>query len=136
VPFTNRIPEEKQDKHLEEKLRTEASGILNWLLEGVRRWRKEGLKAPEIVLSATNEYRGEMDIIGNFIKDCCIQKEGIITKVKEIYVAYEKWCVANNERTTSERYFALRLQEIGFERTRNSEARFWKGLGLKVESDT
>ena len=62
VPFTNRIPEKKQDKHLEEKLKAEASGILNWLLEGVRRWRKEGLKAPEVVLSATNEYRGEMDL--------------------------------------------------------------------------
>ncbi|GHU12348.1 hypothetical protein FACS1894161_0380 [Spirochaetia bacterium] len=34
IPFTNRIPEEKQDKNLEEKLRAEASGILNWLLEG------------------------------------------------------------------------------------------------------
>ena len=35
IPFTNRIPEEKQDKHLEGKLKKEASGILNWLLEGV-----------------------------------------------------------------------------------------------------
>jgi|TergutMp193P3_1026864.scaffolds.fasta_scaffold53565_2 putative DNA primase/helicase len=133
VPFVNRIPEEKQDKHLEEKLIAEASGILNWLLEGVRRWRKEGLKAPDIVLKATNEYRGEMDVIGNFIKDCCVQKEGILTKVKDIYVAYQQWCVANNERTVSDRYFSLRLQEIGFDRSRTSETRYWKNLGLKAD---
>jgi hypothetical protein len=31
---------------LEDKLKTEASGILNWLLEGTRRCRQDGLKAP------------------------------------------------------------------------------------------
>ncbi|MDR1252159.1 MAG: DUF5906 domain-containing protein, partial [Treponema sp.] len=60
IPFTTRIPEEKQDKHLESKLREEASGILNWLLEGTRRWKQERLKAPPAILNATDEYRGEM----------------------------------------------------------------------------
>jgi putative DNA primase/helicase len=131
IPFTTRIPEEKQDKHLEDKLKKEVSGILNWLLEGVNRWKKEGLKAPPVVLTATDEYRSEMDIIGNFVKDCCIQKPGIIIKVRELYKAYQKWCTDNNEHMASERFLALRLQEIGFERSRNAEARFWKNLGLR-----
>jgi putative DNA primase/helicase len=42
IPFTTRIEEEDQDKHLEDKLREEASGILNWLLAGTRQWRHEG----------------------------------------------------------------------------------------------
>jgi putative DNA primase/helicase len=46
IPFTTRIPEEKQNKHLDLKLREEASGILNWLLEGTARWKWERLKAP------------------------------------------------------------------------------------------
>jgi putative DNA primase/helicase len=46
IPFTTRIEEEKQDKHLEEKLRAEASGILNWMLEGTR--RRPGRAAPAI----------------------------------------------------------------------------------------
>jgi hypothetical protein len=37
IPFTTRIEEKKQDKELEEKLWEEASGILNWLLAGIRR---------------------------------------------------------------------------------------------------
>jgi putative DNA primase/helicase len=53
IPFTTRIPEEKQDKHLELKLREETSGILNWLLEGIALWKREGLKAPKAVLLAT-----------------------------------------------------------------------------------
>jgi putative DNA primase/helicase len=58
IPFTTRIPEEKQDRRLEEKLKAEASGILNWLLEGTARWKREGLIAPATILNATNEYRG------------------------------------------------------------------------------
>jgi len=133
IPFTTRIAEDKQDKHLEDKLKKEASGILNWLLEGVFRWRQEGLKTPKIVLIATDEYKNDMDIIGNFIKDCCVQKGEARIKVKDLYNAYVGWCNENNERTASERYLALRLQEIGFERVRNAEARYWKGLGLLAD---
>jgi len=131
IPFTNRIPEDKQDKHLEYKLRLEASGILNWLLEGVQNWMKGGLKAPPKVLEATNEYRSDMDVVGNFIRECCVQKAGILIKVKELYNAYQSWCAENNERAASERFLALRLQEIGFERYRTAEARYWRNIGLK-----
>jgi hypothetical protein len=49
IPFTTRIPEEKQDKYLERKLKAEASGILNRLLEGARRWASEGLNTPPVI---------------------------------------------------------------------------------------
>ena len=131
IPFTTRIPEEKQDKHLETKLREEASGILNWLLEGTARWRQEGLKTPRAVLLATDEYRGEMDVIGNFLKERCVQKKELKIRVRELYKAYIGWCDENNEHAVSERFFTMRLKEIGFEQTRTAEARFWSGIGLR-----
>jgi putative DNA primase/helicase len=69
IPFTTRISEEKQDKHLELKLREEGPGILNWLLEGTTRWKREELQVPSAILNATDEYRGEMDVIGIFLKE-------------------------------------------------------------------
>jgi putative DNA primase/helicase len=131
IPFTTRIPEEKQDKHLEEKLREEASGILNWLLEGTMRWRREGMNAPQDILNATDEYRGEMDVIGNFIKECCVQQPGLTIRIRELFKAYQEWCEENNEHASSERFFGLRLKEMGFERSRTAEARFWSGLALR-----
>jgi putative DNA primase/helicase len=131
IPFTTRIEEEKQDKQLEEKLRAEASGILNWLLEGTARWQREKLKAPAAILNATEDYRGEMDIIGNFVKECCIQKPGVSIRVRELFKAYQDWCMQNNEHVCSERFLSLRLQEIGFQRTRTAEARFWVGVALR-----
>jgi putative DNA primase/helicase len=132
IPFTTRIPEEKQDKHLELKLRGEASGILNWLLEGTRRWKHERLKAPAAILNATDEYRGEMDVIGNFLKECCIQKPGVSIRIRELFKAYQEWCEENNEHAVSERFLGLRLKEMGFERTRTADARYWSGLALRV----
>jgi putative DNA primase/helicase len=130
IPFTTRIEEEKQDKHLEEKLRAESSGILNWLLEGAQRWRKEGLRTPRAILNATDEYRGEMDVIGNFLKECCIQNPGATIRIRELFKAYQEWCDENNEHACSERFFSLRLKEMGYERTRTADARYWRGLGL------
>jgi putative DNA primase/helicase len=133
IPFTTRIPEEKQDKHLEEKLRAEASGILNWLLAGATRWRREGLKTPTAILNATDEYRGEMDVIGNFLKECCIQSAGVSIRVRELFKAYQEWCDENNEHASSERFFSLRLKEMGYERIRTADARYWNGLVLRVK---
>jgi len=132
IPFTERIPEEKQDKHLELKLREEASGILNWLLEGTAKWKREGLKAPKAVLLATDEYRGEMDVIGNFLKERCVQQKELSIRIRELYKAYTDWCDDSNEHAVSERFLSMRLKEMGFEQTRTAEARYWVGLGLKI----
>jgi putative DNA primase/helicase len=132
IPFTTRIPEEKQDKHLELKLREEVSGILNWLLEGTARWRRERLIAPAVILNATDEYREEMDVIGNFLKECCLLKPEVSIRIRELFKAYSDWCDENNEHDVSERFFGLHLKEMGFEQSRTSEAHFWRGLALRV----
>jgi len=130
IPFTERIPEEKQDKHLELKLREEASGILNWLLEGIANWKQERLRTPKAVLFATDEYREEMDVIGNFITEKCGQKKDMAIQLKKLYKAYSDWCEENNEHAVSERFFTLRLKEMGFKQGRTSTERFWVGIGL------
>jgi putative DNA primase/helicase len=132
IPFTTRIEEEKQDKHLEMKLREEASGILNWLLEGTARWKRERLKAPADILNATDEYRGEMDVIGNFLKERCVQNPGTSIRIRELFKVYQDWCEENNEHAVSERFLGLRLKEMGFERIRTAEARYWSGLALRA----
>ncbi|MDR0475968.1 MAG: DUF5906 domain-containing protein [Treponema sp.] len=135
IPFTTRIEEERQDKHLEQKLRGEASGILNWILLGTEKWKREGLKTPAAVLNATDEYKNEMDVIGIFIKECCTQGAGVSIRIRELFKAYQEWCEQNNEHAVSERFLGLRLKEMGFEQTRTSEARFWVNLGLRTSSE-
>jgi putative DNA primase/helicase len=132
IPFTTTITPDRQDKHLEEKLLREGSGILNWLLEGTLRWCEKGLATPALVSSATEEYRSEMDVLGNFIKECCIQSPGVTIRARELFRAYQEWCEENNERACSKRFLSPRLKELGLERSRAAEARYWRGIMLRV----
>jgi putative DNA primase/helicase len=50
----------------------------------------------------------------------------------ELFKAYQDWCEENNEHAVSERFLGLRLKEMGFERTRMTDARFWSGLALRA----
>jgi putative DNA primase/helicase len=133
IPFTNIIPAEKQDKHLEEKLKAESSGILNWLLEGFEIWREKGLAAPEIVTTATDEYRSEMDAIGNFLKERCVQGGGYSIRSRELFKNYQDWCDENNERAVNERFFGLRLKELKIQQKRMTEGRFWLNIAIKAD---
>jgi putative DNA primase/helicase len=83
------------------------------------------------VLNATDEYRGEMDVIGNFIRERCVQKPGAVIRARELFHAYQEWCDENNEQATSERMFGLRMKELGMTQKRASDARYWEGLGLQ-----
>ena len=76
---------------------SEKPGILNWLIEGALRWRREGLNTPATVLNATDEYRGEMDVIGNFICERCVQQAGATIRARELFRVYQQWCEENNE---------------------------------------
>jgi putative DNA primase/helicase len=105
---------------------------LNWLLEGTARWKRERLKAPPAILNATDEYRGEMDVIGNFLKERCVQRPGAAIRARELFQVYQDWCDENNEQATSERIFGLRLKELGMVQKRTSEARFWQDLAVQV----
>jgi putative DNA primase/helicase len=133
IPFTTTVSKEKQDIELESKLLGEAPGILNWLIEGAKRWKRERLVTPEIILKATDEYRGEMDVIGNFIKEVCVEYPASSVRVRELFKAYQEWCAENNEYANTERFFGMRLKEIGFKQTRTAEARYWSGITLKAK---
>ncbi|GHV06141.1 phage protein [Spirochaetia bacterium] len=132
IPFTTTIPAEKQDKHLDQKLLEEGPGILNWLIEGTRRWFADGLASPPAISSATEEYRNEMDVLGSFIKECCVQSPGVSIRTRELFKAYQEWCDENNEHAGTERFLAMRLKELGLERARTAEARYWRGIMLKA----
>lgn len=49
VPFERHFTEKEQNKHLKEQLQQEIDGILNWCIQGLSLYRKEGLEPPTAV---------------------------------------------------------------------------------------
>jgi len=104
IPLTNRFvdnpdpnkPNEfKADKKLKNKLEKEKPGILAWLVRGCIFWQEFGLNPPDSIVAATSEYQENEDILGDFIKECCICTEndsGLKISTKDLYAAYKNWC--------------------------------------------
>ena len=130
IPFEIVIPENEVDRRLLKKLKNEMPGILNWAIQGCLKWQNDGLKIPQCVTNATQEYRQEQDVIGNFINECCFLDTRERTKTKDLYTAYQNWCTENGEYTGNNREFGKRLTERGFKPTRTKSARFYEGIKL------
>ena len=136
IPFTVTIPDERQDKDLPRKLRAEATGILNWLVGGCLEWQERGLAEPDEVTTATRSYRGDMDVLGDFISDCCVVGPREQATSAQLNRAYQRWCEKNGEAPMSMRWLGLRLKERGFrvELTGRKRLRTWIGIGLAERS--
>ena len=137
IPFTVSIPPEeripRRDMDLAFKL--EAAGILSWLVQGCLAWhRYHGLEIPREVKEATLEYRQEMDLIGDFLTECCeISRKATIAS-KDLYRAYKEWAEKNHEKPLPQNALGVILSERGFVSKRHTAGeRRWTGICLKEQ---
>ena len=69
--FWFRYPPIRGEDFRERRLLRELPGILNWALEGLSAYLREGLNPPQAVLGSTQEYRTDMDVVGQWITERC-----------------------------------------------------------------
>ena len=135
VPFAVTIPENER-KPIHEMIgmfQDEAPGILAWMVRGCLEWLEKGLQTPEEVKAATKQYRSDMDILGEFIDDCCIEDAEAKTPAKDLYLRFKEWGESEGLREKeiwSKSTLTRRLKERGYIQFRDKE-RKWKGLSIK-----
>ncbi len=135
IPFTVTIAEERRlpMRELLDSFRAELSGILNWALEGYLRYREVGFNSPSRMSRTTDEYRTEMDIIGQFLEECCDSLPSLDIKAKSLWQAYHGWCEEQGEHTMTSRRFNSQLRERGYEVNIGSGNKTYiHGLALKM----
>ena len=74
------------------------SGILNWMLEGYKLFRSQGLAMPDSVVQATPDYQIFSDKMGQFFDECIEEKEGCELRRGAVYTRYKEWCGENGYR--------------------------------------
>tara|TARA_Y100001963_G_C6787009_1_gene453389 strand:+ start:1316 stop:3775 length:2460 start_codon:yes stop_codon:yes gene_type:complete len=140
LPWVKKI--KNKDVFFLEKLKAEAPGILCKLVAGCLEWQKTGLRPPGIVLSATKEYREEMDMLAEFIEDCCeLGKKEFVPK-KALYIAYVDWCEGFRQKPMGYNLFARQMSERNFRShprylqvgSRKKSIRVWSGISLNLDS--
>ncbi|MEL7513657.1 MAG: phage/plasmid primase, P4 family [Pseudomonadota bacterium] len=113
VPFEQYIPDEEVDKALPDKMRAEASGVLNWLIEGALEWFESGLGVPDSITAATDEYRSESDPLRVFLlTECEISGRDTdrVTK-RDMTDAFQLWMHDQGNEPWGSRAVANRLKK-------------------------
>lgn len=136
IPFTVTIPESERDPNLLDALRQELPGILAWAVRGCADWLRDGLGVPEEVRAATDHYRAEMDVLGEFFTARCIFEPGVELASKALYAAYLAWCEESADKPVSQKALSRRLAELGLTPRKAAKgARVWGGIRLRGEAD-
>ena len=129
IPFTVRIPAEKRDPGLLEALQGELSGILAWAVFGCLEWQTTGLRPPERVLEAVQEYRVEMDVLGQFIDEKVVVRRNAQVKASALFSAYRKWCDETGNNAVNQTRFGTAMAERGFNKEKQGTVVY---LGLEL----
>jgi putative DNA primase/helicase len=114
VPFNVTIPEENDDRSLDETLKAEGAGILNWMLAGLRDYQTNGLKVPKAIRDATKIYREEQDIVGEWIADSCVTGKGLRDDKRSLYANYAYWARESGYMAVSQKRLTRQLRDHGY----------------------
>ena len=134
LPFTVKIPNDKKDNDLPDKLREEWPGILQWAITGCLAWQREGLNPPKFVRDATEVYFHDEDALTRWVEDCCVIGDSNSWCASgRLWDCFKAWAEANNERVGSQKSFSNMLDGHGFVRGKEKEARGYRGIDLKAQ---
>ena len=82
LKFGVQIPEDKKDSALEDKLFAEREGILMWMVEGARLFLKEGICMSPSMRNDLLAYRGDSDLLGEFLSDTTWASNTVADKIE------------------------------------------------------
>lgn len=131
VPFDQRFEGKKQDKALRSTLESELPGILNWAIEGCLQWQTQGLNPPASIRAASEEYRTDMDLLGEWIESSCATGSDEQASVTHLYESYCTWCFRNHTKPVDRRIFGRKLKSKGYTSCKITGSRGYKGIAPK-----
>jgi putative DNA primase/helicase len=139
IPFTQKFianpsaeNEHPVDLHLKARLRSEAPGVLAWLVRGYMEWKRDGLNPPATVREATEKYQREEDTLADFLQECCIEKIGAEVRASNFYSAYKSWAESNSLKAMGSKTFGQKMTKR-FAKNPQTTGIFYYGVGLLCE---
>lgn len=127
IPFDECF-EGKEEQGLDDTLKAELPGILNWALEGCLEWQKDGLGTCTSVKNATQQYQKEQDLLQPWLDNCCVILDGNMLRSRKGYESFGEF--HGGKAPFSEVVFAERMAAKGFERASDKRGNYYKNIGL------
>ena len=117
VYFDVKISPDKADPMLAKKLKTEAPGILNWAIEGLKRYVANGYKLSKskILEAKENEYLEETESVYMFLDQYnYIPSDTMKKKLSDLHEEYKRFCDAKDLKAEGKSEFKSRLRDYLF----------------------
>lgn len=114
VPFDK--PPQKPDKRLTAHLLDELPAVLAWLVKGHASFLDDGIQWPGQVTEATDSYRSQSDLIGQFLGECTEKATAMESiGVGDLYRVWKDWIHNNADDAKPGRTgdFTQKLREAG-----------------------
>lgn len=134
VEFGVKISPEKADPELAEKLKAEASGILNWCIEGLQRFLVNGKKfsKAEAIERVVSELAEDIDSLSQFITEKAYRPSAKGKKtLAAVYSEYREFCSDMGEKPISKSDMRRRLEDLGYA----VESKGHSGYVVWIETD-
>ena len=140
IPFRRVFDGTEIDRNLSDKLKAEADGILQWCLEGARRYKKQGLESTSLMVEVLEEYRRKSDPVAEFVRLCVVRKGGqsfhliddLVGEVRK-YLTQEDLPIP--DESSIKKSLRRLLGDIQQHRTSNGRVRGYFGLSVEVPRD-
>ena len=135
APENKKLKDDQLGNHFKH---TEASGIFKWMVDGYHMSLQDKVtnQVPQVMLDLKEEYKQEMDTVGQFLMECCVLHE-YKTKVasSDLYQAYDDWCKKNGNHPKAARTFSRTIVERGHIRARIGKINGFKEIRLLTLSE-
>lgn len=122
IKFNVTLSPEKIDTSFMDKLKAEFPGILNWIIEGYRLYKEEGLEMPNEMKTLVAKYAEDMSPLDQWINECIEIRETPFTHCctsKVLYQSYYNWCRFNKYFALGQHRFTQEInQKSGFKQTK------------------
>jgi putative DNA primase/helicase len=134
VPFTQSFSGDKRDLELADKLKPEWPGILQWAVNGLMSYHRDGLPMPEAVQAASAEYFDTEDNVGTWLRACVEElprgRNGFETS-KALYENWKTWCSASGDDPGTAKHLTQELVKRNLKNKRYSGGTQWPGIRLR-----
>lgn len=94
IPFERNFeadPTIPKDPKREEKLLLEMPGVLALIVRSALAYQKDGLTQPKTVRAARESYRSQMDLLSEWLEDCCDIGDGKVEESNRLWTSWEQF---------------------------------------------
>lgn len=122
------------DKELAVKLKNEYSEILGLLVSYfINYYKTKSLNEIEEIQKNVTEYKSDMDVIGEWLENCCDVNTGLYCSATDLYNNYYEYCNLNHRFVLSSTAFGKYLAKK-FDKARSGKGIIYKGITTKIKN--